>query len=81
MRARLPARQLLTISHSFLENVLRAPPDVQVMELALRPSSASEDVAWRESCCVIRHMVMQEHSVLDGYGPENRIRDIWPMDS
>lgn len=49
------------------------------MKLALGPTTSSEDVVGRETSFGRRHFVPEEHSMLDGHGPERGVSHFRPM--
>jgi hypothetical protein len=51
------------------------------MELALLPSTASEDVMGRDPCVFIRHVIVKKDSMLNRHGPKAGIGDVRPVNS
>ena len=60
---------LLAISNGAVEHVHRASPNMQVMELALNPVSASEDVDGCQTSEFIGHMIVQVDNMVNCHGP------------
>ena len=67
--------------HGLLQTVNWAAPNVQIMELPLLPSTASENIMWRDPSVFIWHVIMKKDGMLNRHGPKASIRDIRPMDS
>jgi hypothetical protein len=49
------------------------------MEFTLLPSTSGEDIMRRDPSLLIRHVIMQEDSVLDSHGPQACVGNVQPM--
>ena len=63
-----------------VEDIGRAPEDMEVMKLVKRPSAPGEDIMRGEAGVGIRNMVKQEHCMLNGHGPQSWVSSVGPVD-
>ena len=74
-----PARQLFAISNVFVQNIDRTTPHMEIMEFALFPLSASEEIGRANASFGAWHVIEEIHSMLHSHQPKGRIRHIRPM--
>lgn len=75
-----PLWNLLTISNPLVKNIDWATPDMQVLELGLRPAGSGEDVERTEAGVERGHAVPDVDRMLDRHGPERGVRHFGPVD-
>ena len=79
LRARLPAGKFLAIRNSLVQSIDMASPNMEVMEMAIFPTSLCENISPRETSGRIGDMIVKETGILDSNGPERGISHVRPM--
>ena len=76
-----PARDLLSVSDGLVQHIDRRSPNVTIMETTLLPSGPGEQVKGADSSVSVGKSIEEEDGMLDGHGPQRRIRHVDPMDA
>jgi hypothetical protein len=78
-RSRLPSRELESVCDLLVQGVKRATPDMEVVELGMRPTLLGEQVVGGQSWVFPWHVVVEEHSVIHSHWPELGIGNVGPV--